>query len=69
MQRRPTSILGMTAQIVRTRWARLGRNAKIAVVAVLVVGGLALASSAQCLLASSSACPASGGCPPCAGYR
>jgi len=60
--RRPNSVLGLTARLVRIRWARLGTGGKIAVVAALIVGGVALASAGRCLLGAST-CPASAGCP------
>lgn len=63
---RPSTILGLTRELVRTRWARLGRGSKILLVAGLLVGSVATVSYARCAIGSACGYDAgarTSGCP------
>jgi len=56
---RAKTLTGLFLQYLRTRWAGLGRTAKIALVAGLVLAGAAVFQLGACMF---GACPASGPC-------
>ena len=68
--KRAKSIVGLTAQVMRLYWARLGRPGRIALMLALLVGAVAAASFGRCLLSSGCSldrggCPYARGASPC----
>ncbi len=61
MDRRPTSVIGLTFRFLKIKWLAADRSTKVGLIVALVAVGLFAASSARCMLRS--ACGASGGCP------
>lgn len=60
--RRPNSIFGLTARLIKLRWEKLGRTGRVAVVLATLIGALGLATAGGALLGA-AVCPSSGGCP------
>jgi len=61
MARRPTSLFGLTARLLKIKWLAADRSTKIGLIVAMVAVGLFAATSARCVL--SSVCGASSGCP------
>ncbi len=57
MQKRPSSVFGLTKEVVRLRWQKLGRSTKAAIIVGSLALGGAAAVGASC--AASSCCASS----------